>query len=129
MISPSQLPLSILILAGVNCVALLSWFIPSKPPLPPTFSSNLPPPTFQDSLRLFWDFGRSDVRLDGEARQPMSKRERVDFYILAALFSVIVGIFSAFTVEINALFVPQGYSISAAGNMSAGLIVAGIVGA
>lgn len=37
--------------------------------------------------------------------EPLGRRELVDFWITASLFSILVGGFSAFTVEINGIFV------------------------
>ncbi|KAL7410407.1 major facilitator superfamily domain-containing protein [Mrakia frigida] len=141
---PSLLPRSILILAIINSLALVSFFIPSAPPTPPTFSSLLPPTSFSDTLRLL--VGKStlvdqttdiEASRDGEGegsgdggsvrRTQMARSELKDFWILIALFGILVGAFSAFTTEVNGLFVPYGYSVNAAGNMSAGLIITGLL--
>ncbi|KDN49829.1 hypothetical protein RSAG8_01894, partial [Rhizoctonia solani AG-8 WAC10335] len=68
----------------------------------------------------------------GKARQgeaSMSFRERLDMAIVTLLFGAFVGAFSAFSILINQIFAPYGYSSDEAGIMGGVLILAGIVGA
>ncbi|KAF8756923.1 MFS general substrate transporter [Rhizoctonia solani] len=103
---------SVLILAIITSAAApTAILIASKPPTPPT--------------QIFRAF-------IGKARQGdafMSFRERIDMAIVTLLFGSFVAAFSAFSILINQIFAPYGYSSDAAGIMGGVLILAGIVGA
>ncbi|KAF8686468.1 MFS general substrate transporter [Rhizoctonia solani] len=116
---------SVLILAIItSAVTPTVLLVGSKPPVPPCLShagSQNSPPLMQ-ILRA----------LVGRARQGeafMSPRERADMVIITLLFGSLVGAFSAFSILINQIFTPYGYSSDEAGIMGSVLILAGIVGA
>ncbi|CAE6494797.1 unnamed protein product [Rhizoctonia solani] len=114
---------SVLILAIITSVAApTAVLIASKPPIPPTYAGSHPSPP---AVQIF----RACI---GKARQgeaSMSFRERLDMAIVTLLFGAFVGAFSAFSILINQIFAPYGYSSDEAGIMGGVLILAGIVGA
>ncbi|KAH7339686.1 major facilitator superfamily domain-containing protein [Rhizoctonia solani] len=119
----SSVRTSVLILAIVTSVAApTAIFIASKPPIPPTYAGSHPSPPAIQIFRAF--IGKSR---QGETF--MSLRERLDMTIVTLLFGAFVGAFSAFSILINQIFAPYGYSSDAAGIMGGVLILAGIVGA
>ncbi|KAG8688713.1 hypothetical protein FRC08_011298 [Ceratobasidium sp. 394] len=63
----------------------------------------------------------------GEAT--MSPHERLDMAIITLLFGVLVGAFDAFSILINQIFAPHGYSSDASGIFGGVLILAGLIGA
>ncbi|KAJ1304650.1 hypothetical protein OPQ81_005791 [Rhizoctonia solani] len=114
---------SVLILAIItSAVAPTAILIASKPPIPPTYAGSRPSPPAVQIFRAFIGKARQ-----GEAF--MSFRERLDMIIITLLFGVFVGAFSAFSILINQIFEPYGYSSDAAGIMGGVLILAGIIGA
>ncbi|ELU42626.1 MFS_1 domain-containing protein [Rhizoctonia solani AG-1 IA] len=114
---------SVLILAIITSAAApTAILIASKPPTPPTYAGSHPSPPAAQIFRAFI----------GKARQGdafMSFRERIDMAIVTLLFGSFVAAFSAFSILINQIFAPYGYSSDAAGIMGGVLILAGIVGA
>ncbi|KAG8728668.1 hypothetical protein FRC11_010468 [Ceratobasidium sp. 423] len=114
---------SVLILGIITSAAVpTSILIASKPPIPPTYAGSHPSPPTVQVFRAFI----------GKARQSeafMSFRERLDMTIVTFLFGAFVGAFSAFSILINQIFAPYGYSSDAAGIMGGVLILAGIIGA
>ncbi|QRV79125.1 major facilitator superfamily transporter [Ceratobasidium sp. AG-Ba] len=114
---------SILVLAIITTVAVPTvFFIYPLPPTPPTFAGSLSSPPAAQVFRAW--IGRSRP---GEAF--MSKQERIDLFIVTILFGVLVGPFDAFSILINQVFAPYGYSSDASGIFGGVLILAGIVGA
>ncbi|KAF8706151.1 MFS general substrate transporter, partial [Rhizoctonia solani] len=114
---------SVLILAIITSAAApTAILIASKPPTPPTYAGSHPSPPAAQIFRAFI----------GKARQGdafMSFRERIDMAIVTLLFGSFVAAFSAFSILINQIFAPYGYSSDTAGIMGGVLILAGIVGA
>ncbi|CEL60833.1 Major facilitator superfamily domain-containing protein 7 OS=Homo sapiens GN=MFSD7 PE=2 SV=1 [Rhizoctonia solani AG-1 IB] len=114
---------SVLILAIITSAAApTAILIASKPPTPPTYAGSHPSPPAVQVLRAFIGKARQ-----GEA--VMSLRERADMTIVTFLFGSFVAAFSAFSILINQIFAPYGYSSDEAGIMGGVLILAGIVGA
>ncbi|KAG8742725.1 hypothetical protein FRC10_000999 [Ceratobasidium sp. 414] len=91
-------------------------------PLPPTPPRSHPSPPAAQVFRAFSGNARP-----GEA--VMSPRERLDMAIVTLLFGVLVGAFDAFSILINQIFAPHGYSSDAAGIFGGVLILSGIIGA
>ncbi|CUA66766.1 Major facilitator superfamily domain-containing protein 7 [Mus musculus] [Rhizoctonia solani] len=114
---------SVLILAIITSAAApTAALIASKPPTPPTYAGSHPSPPAAQIFRAFIGKARQ-----GEAF--MTFRERLDMTIVTLLFGAFVGAFGAFSILINQIFEPYGYSSDAAGIMGGVLILAGIVGA
>jgi len=59
----------------------------------------------------------------------MDKRERIDAVIVITLFSALLGASDAFSILINQVFAPVGYSSDESGIFGAVLIFIGIIGA
>ncbi|KAG9092784.1 hypothetical protein FRC07_011589, partial [Ceratobasidium sp. 392] len=86
------------------------------------FAGSHPSPPAAQVFRAFFGNARP-----GEA--VMSRRERLDMAINTILFGVLVAAFDAFSILINQIFAPYGYSSDASGIFGGVLILAGIVGA
>ncbi|OCB86302.1 MFS general substrate transporter [Sanghuangporus baumii] len=67
--------------------------------------------------------------LHADADAYMTMRERVDFIILTAGFSVLVAGINTFSILSNEILEPYGYSEDTAGLMGAALLLAGLVAA
>jgi MFS transporter, FLVCR family, MFS-domain-containing protein 7 len=110
---PSDIPNMILYVAIISSIASLpSFFIPAKPPTPPSAGST----TRSPSHRTLFD----DLSL-------LSKSP--EFYLLFIPFSVFVGFFNAFSSLLNQILLPYGdpYTEDMAGIAGAILIVVGLV--
>ncbi|KAG8770879.1 hypothetical protein FRC12_004008 [Ceratobasidium sp. 428] len=114
---------SVLVLGIVTTVAVPTvLLIYPLPPTPPTFAGSHPSPPAAQVFRAFIGNARP-----GEA--VMSRRERLDMAINTLIFGVLVAAFDAFSILINQIFAPYGYSSDASGIFGGVLILAGIVGA
>ncbi|KAF8608614.1 MFS general substrate transporter [Ceratobasidium sp. AG-I] len=114
---------SVLVLAIVTTVAVpIVFLIYPLPPTPPTYAGSHPSPPASQIYRAF--MGKPHA---GETI--MTRRERIDLVIVTILFGILVGAFDAFSILINQIFAPYGYSSDDAGIMGGVLILAGIVGA
>ncbi|KAG8686506.1 hypothetical protein FRC09_014086 [Ceratobasidium sp. 395] len=127
---------SVLVLGIVTTVAvptvLLIYPLPPTPPKPgyyrffpfpsAAFAGSHPSPPAAQVFRAFLGNARP-----GEA--VMSRRERLDMAINTLIFGVLVAAFDAFSILINQIFAPYGYSSDASGIFGGVLILAGIVGA
>jgi hypothetical protein len=56
-----------------------------------------------------------------------TKTERIDFAILAVVFGVLVGGISSFSILINQIFAPAGYSDETSGFIGAALLLTGLL--
>lgn len=114
---------SILVLGIVTTVAVPTvLLIYPLPPTPPTFAGSHPSPPAIQIFRAFIGRPRPE-------ESTMTLRERMDMTIITILFGAYVGAFDAFSIFINQIFAPYGYSSDAAGIMGGVLILSGIVGA
>lgn len=103
-----KLPDMVLYVAIIASVAVLGWAVfPAHPPSPPGPSGNAEKLSAKESLEVFKRSG--------------------DFWILWAMFTVYLGLFSAFTTLLNQFMLPRGYSMDEAGITGALLIVAGLI--
>ncbi|GAA94199.1 uncharacterized protein L969DRAFT_93581 [Mixia osmundae IAM 14324] len=59
----------------------------------------------------------------------MTKRQRIDFYIILAVFSVLVAAFDAYSTLINQIYEPFGYTPDTSGFFGAAMILAGLAAA
>ncbi|KAK9461662.1 major facilitator superfamily domain-containing protein [Lipomyces oligophaga] len=105
---PEDIPDMVLwvsIIATIICIPTL--IVPARPPLPPCPSSAAPKlPLMKSIKRLVTD---------------------QQFWIIFAVFSVLVGFFNSFSSLINQVMEPYGYTSDDAGIDGAVLIVAGLV--
>ncbi|KAG9097270.1 hypothetical protein FS749_006658 [Ceratobasidium sp. UAMH 11750] len=114
---------SVLVLGIITTVAVPAvLFIYPLPPTPPTFAGSHPSTPAAQVSRAFVGKARP-----GEAT--MSPHERLDMAIVTLLFGVLVGAFDAFSILINQIFAPHGYSSDASGIFGGVLILAGLIGA
>ena len=108
---PSEIPNMILYVSIISSVAAIpSFFIPAKPPTPPSAGS------VADHL------DRTSLRKDIHtlSRSP-------EFYLLGLPFMLYVGFFNAFSSLLNQILEPYGFSEDNAGIAGAVLIVVGLV--
>ncbi|CAE6508631.1 unnamed protein product [Rhizoctonia solani] len=136
---------SVLILGIItSVVAPTALLIASKPPIPPstctpTDIALINSPILTNLIALAYagshpsppavQIFRAFVGKPHQGEAFMSPRERLDMTIVTFLFGAFVGAFSAFSILINQIFAPYGYSSDAAGIMGGVLILAGIIGA
>jgi len=59
----------------------------------------------------------------------LSAQQRLDFVLVALLFSVLVSASDAFFVLVDEIFNPYGYSNDSAGNMGGAMIISGVIAA
>ncbi|KAJ9613891.1 hypothetical protein H2200_002027 [Cladophialophora chaetospira] len=108
---PSDIPNMILYISIISSVATIpSFFIPAKPPTPPSAGS-VADHMDRNSLR-------KDFRI--LSRSP-------EFYLLGLPFMLYVGFFNAFSSLLNQILEPYGFSEDNAGIAGAVLIVVGLV--
>ncbi|CED82404.1 Permease of the major facilitator superfamily [Phaffia rhodozyma] len=123
-----DIPFSVLVMGAISSLTVLSFIIPSQPPIPPTFSASVPPISFVETSRLYF----ADVKVPflplSDKPSTITKRERIDLWLLTFVFGTLTATITAVTSEVNSIFVPYGYSSSAAGNIAA-IVAAGLVGA
>lgn len=109
-VKPSDVPMMVLYTAIISTVATIpSFFIPAKPPTPPSASSSVEKPHIMESLRS----------LSGNK----------SFWLILATFSVYVGFFNAISSLLNQILGPYGMSEDDSGIAGAILIVVGLVAA
>ncbi|OCL08332.1 MFS general substrate transporter [Glonium stellatum] len=105
---PSEIPNLVLYTAIISSIATIpAFFIPGKPPTPPSASSSLPKTPLTETVR-------------GLFRSP-------SFYLLFIPFSVYVGFFNAISSLLNQILEPYGFTETEAGICGALLIVVGLV--
>lgn len=105
---PSQIPNMVLYTAIISSVATIpAFFIPEKPPTPPSASSSLPKTPLKETIR-------------GLSRSP-------SFYLVFIPFSIYVGFFNAISSLLNQILEPYGFTETEAGICGALLIVVGLV--
>jgi FLVCR family MFS transporter 7 len=106
--SPAQIPSMTLYIAIIASVASIpSFFIPSRPPLPPCPSA-------------------AETKMPtGQAIKTLIRRS--EFWLITIPFIIYVGFFNAFSSLINQILEPYGFSESDAGICGAVLIVVGLV--
>ncbi|KAL1920016.1 uncharacterized protein VTP21DRAFT_1162 [Calcarisporiella thermophila] len=103
-------PHALVALAVIATVfAIPAFFVPAKPPTPPSVSAQVPHDPYMTGLRNVL-------------------RNR-NFWILALVFAFFVGIFSALSALFNLAMTPYGYSETEAGIAMIVLIIVGLVGA
>jgi MFS transporter, FLVCR family, MFS-domain-containing protein 7 len=108
---PSDIPNMILYISIISSVAAIpAFFIPAKPPTPPSAGSVA---DHMDRKSLRDDF-------HALARSP-------EFYLLGLPFMLYVGFFNAFSSLLNQILEPYGFSEDNAGIAGAVLIVVGLV--
>lgn len=108
MTSSASIPNMVLYTAIMSTVATLpSFFIPARPPTPPSASAA------QEKLELF----KSLKQLRGSR----------SFFLLLIPFAVFVGFFNATSSLLNQIFGPYGFSETEAGIAGGILIVVGLV--
>lgn len=104
----SGIPNMVLYTAIISSVAALpSFFIPARPPTPPSASAAQEKPELRASIK-----------------QLIRNRS---FWLVFAPFTVYVGFFNAFSSLINQIFEPYGFTETEAGIAGAILIVVGLV--
>ncbi|KAF2812469.1 MFS general substrate transporter [Mytilinidion resinicola] len=104
----SEVPNMVLYTAIISSVAAFpSFFIPEKPPTPPSASSALPKTPLKETISTL-------------IHTP-------SFYPLFIAFSVYVGFFNAFSSLLNQILEPYGFTETQAGICGAVLIVVGLV--
>lgn len=111
--SISELLLAVAIAS--TAVGLFSSFLPPRPPTAPSPSAD---------SRVELSFFASIARL-----RLLKTRDRIDFAVLAFVFTIVVAFFDAFLTLTNIIFEPEGYSSDQAGYIGAAVIGAGLVGA
>lgn len=110
---PSDIPNLVLYVSIITSVACIpAFFIPSRPPTPPSAGSSL------DEHRDGWNSMKKDLRV--LVRSP-------EFFIIFLSYSVYVALFNAFSSLINQILEPYGFSEDNAGIAGAVLIVVGLV--
>ncbi|KIW14226.1 hypothetical protein PV08_07008 [Exophiala spinifera] len=108
---PSDIPNMVLYISIISSVACVpAFFIPAKPPTPPSASST---PDHMDRASL-----THDLRVLSRS---------VEFYLMFVPFIVYVGFFNAFSSLLNQILEPYGFSETDAGIAGAILIVVGLV--
>ena len=108
---PSDIPNMVLYISIISSIAAIpSFFIPAKPPTPPSAGST---PDHMDRTSL-----RKDFRILSRSRE---------FYLLGVPFMFYVGFFNAFSSLLNQILEPYGFSEDNAGIAGAVLIVVGLV--
>ncbi|EGG03627.1 uncharacterized protein MELLADRAFT_109159 [Melampsora larici-populina 98AG31] len=70
-----------------------------------------------------------DHSVSSESLGKLSKKSRVDLALLAILFAVIMGAFTAYTTLINQIYIPYGFDSTQAGLFVASLIFPGVIAA
>ncbi|KAL1651940.1 hypothetical protein SLS58_000063 [Diplodia intermedia] len=107
---PSEVPNMVLYTAIISTIASLpSFFIPARPPTPPS-ASTTPKPT--PILRSLAHLSRTPT-----------------FWLLLLPFAVYVGFFNAFSSLLNQILYPYGFSPTDAGICGALLIIVGLLAA
>jgi MFS transporter, FLVCR family, MFS-domain-containing protein 7 len=117
----SDLPTLLLVAAVLTTIggssALIVW---SKPPTPPSYTSAIDRATPIQALKaIFWSKSKTEL----------STRAKSDFWIIFFVFTIFLSFFDAFSVLLNQIFEPQGYSEDAAGYFGAAMIIAGLIAA
>lgn len=110
-----DIPYSLLwvaIIASIACIP--SFFIPNRPPTPPTAISEAIAEADRPSTKMI----KSDL---------MTLARSVEFWLLFIPFSVYVGFFNAFSSLLNQILEPYGFSEDDAGIAGAVLIVVGLL--
>ncbi|KIW02490.1 hypothetical protein, variant [Verruconis gallopava] len=108
--NPPDVPNLVLYVSIISTVAALpSFFVPAKPPTPPSASSALEKPHVLESLNS----------LSGNR----------SFWLVFVAFSIYVGFFNAISSLLNQILEPYGLSQNEAGIAGAILIVVGLVAA
>ncbi|KIM22324.1 hypothetical protein M408DRAFT_291135 [Serendipita vermifera MAFF 305830] len=128
---------SVLVLAVVTTVCLfLVFLIQDAPPTPPTFAGSRPSPPFKETLLALIGRPRARPTSTSAAAGTESEEllgvtftntERIDFAILTLVFGVLVGAISAFSILINQIFAPVGYSDESSGFIGAALLLTGLL--
>ncbi|KIX05139.1 uncharacterized protein Z518_06011 [Rhinocladiella mackenziei CBS 650.93] len=114
---PDEIPNMILYISIIASVASIpAFFIPRKPPTPPSAGSK------PDELEASDHVDRTSVRKD---LHTLSRS--FEFYLLFVPFIVYVGLFNAFSSLLNQILEPYGFSETDAGIAGAILIVVGLV--
>jgi len=106
--SSSSIPNMVLYTAIISSIASLpAFFIPSRPPTPPSASSSAPKLHFRPSLSAL--------------------AHNTSFYLVLAPFAVYVGFFNAFSSLINQILAPYDFSETQAGIAGGILILVGLI--
>ncbi|KAH8923149.1 MFS general substrate transporter [Atractiella rhizophila] len=113
---------TLLILAGIltTVISLTALGVMERPPTPPSAAAE------EEKVRV-WE-GVKAILGVGNGMQ-IAGRKRADFLIIASTFTVFIAFFGAFSIFVNQIFEPYGYSSDAAGYIGAALIFSGLVGA
>ncbi|EFR03803.1 major facilitator superfamily transporter domain-containing protein 7 [Nannizzia gypsea CBS 118893] len=107
---PGQIPNLVLYVSIISSVACVpSFFVPGRPPTPPSVASETVKPPLLASLRQL--------------------SRRTEFWLIFFPFSVYVGLFNSISSLLNQILYPHGYSETVAGITGALLIVVGLVSA
>ncbi|ORY76497.1 major facilitator superfamily domain-containing protein [Leucosporidium creatinivorum] len=123
----SDLSSLLLIMALVSSAGVpLALLIGARPPSPPTKSAETRLNAETESLGM-WK--TSLVLLGVLSDTRVNWRQRLDFGVIAFLFTIIVGFFDAFLTLTNQIFEPVGYSSNMAGYIGAAVIVSGLIAA
>jgi FLVCR family MFS transporter 7 len=110
---PSQIPNMVLYISIISTIAALpSFFIPTRPPTPPSAGAH-------EHL----------TNTKTISKDLHSLFTSLEFYLLFIPFAVYVGFFNSFSSLLNQILEPYGYSESDAGIAGALLIVVGLVSA
>ncbi|KAM0745648.1 MFS general substrate transporter [Meredithblackwellia eburnea MCA 4105] len=129
--SPPDLP-KLLLIIGIlsSAVAPLSLFVLRRPRTPPTRSAAGRDELEGGAVEIEWKGMMELVGLgDATGEKRITVRERLDFWLIAFLFAVIVGFFDAFLTLTNQIFNPVGYDENQAGYIGAAIIVSGLISA
>jgi hypothetical protein len=100
----------LIVMGCVNLIHLVAFAIPSAPPVPPTYAASLPSPSFLDGVRLFLGdaiklpFLTPPTDDEGAHRSRMTARERIDLWIVFAVYTLLVACGTALQVEIASIF-------------------------
>ncbi|KAF9484435.1 MFS general substrate transporter [Pholiota conissans] len=114
---------SILVLGILStAVAPLALLIQRAPPTPPTYAGSKKSPSLLSLCRVMLGYNV------GTAAE-MSKRERIDFGIVVALFSVLIAASNGFAILSAQILEPVGYSSDESGFMGACLLLSGMAAA
>ena len=107
---PSNIPDMILYIAIISSVATIpSFFIPSRPPTPPSAASDQSPQPILSQIRTLF--------------------HTPTFYLLLIPFSIYVGFFNSLSSLLTQVLTPYGFSETEGGISGAILIVVGLVAA